>query len=204
VLIPYHPGWGGSADDEGATTMQDFVLHYLDLFDQLGLDTVRLVGLSMGGWMAATFASQQSHRLKKLVLVAPAGLRVPQHPSADVFRLRPEQVPAALVHNFEVLRPFLPQPDDVDAIVQISREQTSFARIAWERMSDPKLPRWLHRIKVPTLLLWGEGDRIIPYGQAQTWAGLIPGAQIRAFKNAGHLVLNESAEAVSAVAAFMA
>lgn len=204
VIIPYHPGWGGSADDEAIASMQDFVLHYLDLLDQLRLDRVRLVGLSMGGWMAATFAAQQAQRVEKLVLVAPAGLRVKEHPSTDVFRLRPEQVPGYLVANLEVLRPHLPDPGDIDAIVRIHREQTSFARIAWERMSDPKLPRWLHRITMPTLLVWGEDDRIIPFGQAETWARLIPGARVASFKRAGHLVLNEAPAAVAAIGDFVA
>jgi pimeloyl-ACP methyl ester carboxylesterase len=204
VIIPYHPGWGGSADDETISSMQDYVLHYLDLLDQMRLDRVRLVGLSMGGWMAATFAAQQAQRVEKLVLVAPAGLRVPQHPTIDIFRLRPEEIVAHLVANFEILRPYLPAPDDVDAIVRLHREQTSLARIAWERASDPKLARWLHRITMPTLLVWGEADRIVPFGQAQTWAELIPGARVQGFKNAGHLVLNEAQAAVTAIGDFLA
>lgn len=204
LLIPYHVGWGGSGDDDSIASMQDHVMHYLDLLDQLGLETIRLVGLSMGGWMAACFATQHAHRLKKLALVAPAGLRVPEFPITDLFKLRPEEIPGYLAANIEALRPFLPQPGDVEAAVRLFREQTSFARIAWERAYDPKLARWLHRITVPTLLVWGEADRIIPFGQAQSWTKLIPKAGLRSFKNAGHLVLNERPEAVAAIGDFLA
>ena len=70
------PGFGESPDSAAITTIDDYVLHYLELLDHLGLDKVRLVGLSIGGWIAATLATQNSHRLKKLALVGPAGLRV--------------------------------------------------------------------------------------------------------------------------------
>jgi pimeloyl-ACP methyl ester carboxylesterase len=63
--------------------------------------------------------------------------------------------------------------------------------------------RYLHRIKVPTQILWGEEDKIIPSQQAETWRRFIPNADIRVFKGAGHLVHLERPEAVDAVARFM-
>lgn len=204
VIIPYHPGWGGSDDALKMTSMQDYVMHQLELMDLLGLEQVNLVGLSMGGWMAASFASQHAHRLRKLVLVAPAGLRVPELPITDLFKVKPEAVLGYLVENIGVLAPYLPAtPDDVDFIVERYRESASFARIAWERAFDPKLATWLHRIKIPTLLVWGEQDKVVPFGQAESWAKLIPNAAIRGFPGAGHLVLNEKPEAVRAVAEFL-
>jgi pimeloyl-ACP methyl ester carboxylesterase len=204
VLIPLHPGWGGSDDGTHMTTMQDYVMHNLELLDLLGLQRVNLVGLSMGGWMAAAFASQHSDRLRRLVLVAPAGLKVPEFPTADIFRIKPEAILHELTENIQVLLPYLPkEPDDLDFIVERYRESTSFARLAWERMDDPKLARWLHRISVPTLLAWGEADRIVPFGQARSWAGLIRTATIRSFPGAGHLLLNERPDAVAAIGDFL-
>ena len=204
VMIPLHPGWGGSDDGTHMTSIQDYVMHNLELLDQLGVQRINLVGLSMGGWMAAAFASQHSHRLHKLVLCAPAGLKVPEHPSADIFRIKPESILHELSENIQVLLPYLPKTaDDLDFIVERYRESTSFARLAWERMDDPKLTRWLHRIAVPTLLAWGESDRIIPFGQAKTWASLIPHATIRSFAGAGHLLLNERPDAVAAIGDFL-
>ena len=76
VLIPFHPGFGESGDDESLDTIEDYVLHYMDLFDRLGLDGFDLAGFSLGGWIAAEFAIRQPRRLRRLVLVAPAGLVV--------------------------------------------------------------------------------------------------------------------------------
>lgn len=202
VYLPLHPGFGGSADDASMTGIQDYVMHYLDLLDQLQLQRFHLVGFSLGGWMAATFASQQSQRLHRLVLVAPAGLWVREHPMTDIFRLKPEELPAALAENLAALGP-APDPHDVDAIVESYRELTTLARVGWQRMYDPKLSRYLHRIDVPTLLVWGEQDRLVPLAQGAEWARLIPGAQLRTFAPSGHVVLHERPEAVKAVREFL-
>ena len=85
VIIPFHPGWGESADAPEMTRIDDYMLHYLELFDLLKLPQVNLVGLSMGGRFAATFAIQHRERVRKLVLVAPAGMDVPEHPMANFF-----------------------------------------------------------------------------------------------------------------------
>lgn len=203
VYLPLHPGFGGSADDAGMTSIQDYLLHYLDLLDELQLDRFHLVGLSLGGWMAASFATQQGQRLKRLVLVGPAGLWVREHPINDLFRLKPEQVPAALTENLAVLGP-PPDEHDVNAIVESYREMTTLARVGWQRMYDPKLSRYLHRIRVPTLFVWGEQDRVVPVAQAAEWMRLVRGAQLRTFAPAGHMVLNERPEAVKAVREFLA
>ena len=203
VYLPLHPGFGGSADDPGMTTVQDYLLHYLDLLDELQLDRFHLVGLSLGGWMAASFATQQGQRLKRLVLVGPAGLWVREHPITDLFRLKPEELPAALAENLAVLGP-PSDPHDVNAIVEGYREMTTLARIGWQRMYDPKLSKYLHRIRVPTLFVWGEQDRVVPVAQAAEWMRLVRGSQLRTFAPAGHMVLNERPEAVKAVREFLA
>jgi pimeloyl-ACP methyl ester carboxylesterase len=206
VHLPYHPGFGESPDSAAITSIDDYVLHYLELMDHLKLDKVLLVGLSAGGWIAATLAAQNSHRLKKLVLVGPAGLRVPEHPTTDIFRLKPDELPAYLANDLSVLAPFVPQPgtpEFLDFLVNDYHEMSSFARLAWERPYDPNLGKWLHRISVPTLLLYGEKDRITPAAQSKTWAGLIPNATVHIVKDAGHLVLDEKAEAPEAVLDFL-
>lgn len=204
VIIPYHPGWGGSDDAPKMTTIQDYVMLHLELLDILGLDKINLVGMSMGGWMASTFASQQSHRLNKLVLVAPAGLRVPEAPTVDLFKVKNEEILGWLVESIDVLVPYLPAtPDDLDFITERYRESASFAKLAWEKNYDLKLPNWLHRIKAPTLLVWGKEDKVVPLGQASVWSKLIPNAVLRTFSPAGHLVLNERPEAVNAITEFL-
>jgi pimeloyl-ACP methyl ester carboxylesterase len=206
VYLPYHPGFGESADSGAITSINDYVLHYLELMDHLALEKTHLVGLSLGGWIAATLATQNSHRLKKLALIGPAGLRVPEHPATDIFHIKPEELPAYLVEDPGVLAPYVPDPhspDFLDFLVNDYHEMSSFARLAWERPYDPNLTKWLHRISVPTLLLYGEKDRITPAQQSQAWAKLIPNTTVRIVKDAGHLVLDEKPEASAAVEDFL-
>src|SRR5262245_1786586 len=85
LIVPHHPGFGASADDASYDDFEDYVLHYLDLLDELGLDEVALVGHSLGGLLAARLAILQPHRVRRLVLVAPLGLDVPAHPTTPIW-----------------------------------------------------------------------------------------------------------------------
>ncbi len=102
--MPFHPGFGESGDLDDLREVHDLVLHYTELFDQLGLtNDVNLVGFSLGGLIAARFAIEQQHRLRRLVLVAPTGLRVPGVQVDDLFRIPPDELVGRLVHRFETL-----------------------------------------------------------------------------------------------------
>lgn len=204
VIIPFHPGFGESGDDPAMTDPHDYVMHYLDLFDALDLAKLRLVGFSLGGYLVAKFAMEHGHRVSKLVLVGPVGLCDQDHPTADLLALPPEQLLAMLASNFEVIRPHLPAKPDLDFIGGRHREMTTVARLLWEHPCDARLPRYLHRITMPTLLVWGEDDQLTPAGQSKLWRRLIPHAKISIFKGAGHLVLDEKPEAVKAIAEFLA
>jgi pimeloyl-ACP methyl ester carboxylesterase len=92
----------------------------------------------------------------------------------------------------------------VDMKVARYREMTSLARVIWERSYDPKLDRWLKRVSVPTLILWGEQDKVLPVQQARRWADrLACGAEISTFDGVGHLVFLEAPGAVKRVASFL-
>ena len=204
VLIPHHPGFGESGDMDGLREFGDFVLHYGALFDQLGLHSdVNLVGFSLGGRLAARFAISQQHRLRRLVLVSPAGLRVPEAPMDDFFRIPPEDLAGRLVKNIDVLAPWLPSnPRDLDFAVDRYRETRTVALVAWDEPFDRVIPRWIKTMTVPTMVMWSNADALIPVGQAKAWADLVPDSELRLFDDAGHLLLDESPAAVAAVAAF--
>jgi len=203
VMLPYHPGFGESDDCPEMGDIHDYVMHYVDLLDALAIEKVNLVGFSLGGFLAARFASEHSHRVIKLALVGPAGLRDRENPMTDVLAVPPDQLPGLLVENFEVLKPYLPTEPDLDFIADRYRESTTVARLIWDRPWDPKLPRQLHRVKMPTLLLWGENDKLIPSQQVNLWKRFIPNADIQLVSGAGHLVLDEKPEAVDAIATFL-
>jgi pimeloyl-ACP methyl ester carboxylesterase len=203
VIAPYHPGFGESGDDPTLSSLHDYVMHYLELFDILKLDRFNLVGLSMGGEIAARFASEHGHRIKKLVLIGPSGIIDPQHPMVDLMAVPGDQVLGFLVSNMDVLLKRLPENPGLDFMGDRYREATTFARIYWEHPGDPKFMRFLHRIKVPTMIVWGEEDKLIPVEHTEMWKKFIPAAEIKIYKGAGHLVHLEKPEAVEAVGNFL-
>ena len=129
--------------------------------------------------------------------------RVPGVEVDDLFRIPPEELTGRLVHRMETIEPFLPtDAHDVDFIVDRYRETRTTAIMLWEQPYDRVLPRWLGRVDIPTLVVWGEDDRLAPPELAPAWVALLPAATSALFPNAGHLVLDESADAREAVARF--
>jgi pimeloyl-ACP methyl ester carboxylesterase len=203
VVVPYHPGFGESGDDPTFTDIHDYVLHYLELFDILKIESMHLMGISMGGYLAARFAIEQTHRVRKLVLVAPYGLDVREHPAVDIIATPSEQIVPLLVSNFDVLKKKLPEKPDMDFIGARYREATTFARLFWEHPFDAKFPRHLHRLKMPVLIAWGEQDKMIPVGQIHAWKAGIPQAEVLVVPGAGHIAYLDKPDSLNAIARFL-
>ena len=205
VIIPYHPGFGASADDPQVTEIHDYVLHYVELFDTLALTKLRLVGQSMGGFISTKLAVEHGHRVEKLVLVCPIGLPVPAEcPTVDFLATPPQELPALLAHDPQTVIKHLPPGEPSAAfIAERTKEAVAAGRVLARGTSDAKLPRYLHRLTMPTLLVWGNRDRLTPTLQHRTWANALPKATVRLFDNAGHLVLDEAPAAVTAIADFL-
>jgi pimeloyl-ACP methyl ester carboxylesterase len=202
LIVPYHPGYGASADDPTIDSIHDYVLHYLDLFDALAVDELVLAGLSMGGYLAAKFAIEHNRRVRRLVLGAPMGLRVREHPTVDVFSLPDEELLSYLTADMSIFEGKVPMPPTPEFLAEGYRESTSTARVFWARNYDLKLTKWLHRLTMPTLLLWGDQDRLVPVEQAPVWAEHIPSAEVRILPGVGHLMFDESRESLDIVADF--
>ena len=205
VIAPFHPGMGESGDAGPLRCMNDYLLHYRDLFDQMGLDRFHLIGVSLGAWMAAEFAIAHGQLLDRLVLVAPAGLEVPEFPSPDLSTVTPAELPAWLAHDPAVLEPYLPRTDaqQQQFSARVLRDLSAMARVAPEGIYNPSLGQWLHRITMPTLLVWGDQDRMAPVGRVPFWMGALPNARACVVKNAGHAVLDESPAAREAIRSFL-
>jgi pimeloyl-ACP methyl ester carboxylesterase len=184
VLVPEHPGWGGSDEPEWLENIHDVAYFYLDFIEKLGLKDLTLVGSSMGGWIAMELAIRDTSRLKSLVLVSPAGVTAPGVQPADIFLMPPEDMVRSLFFDPKLAEERLAQPVDVDAALK-NRHTT--ARLAWEpRLHDPHLAKWLHRIDVPVKIVWGREDRILPVGLLEGLRG-IRQAEIHIVENCGHL-----------------
>lgn len=203
VIAPHHPGFGESDDEPGYTRLDDYVMHYLELLDALGLERVDLVGLSLGGQIAAMLASQHGHRVGRLALITPLGMTDPHNPATDLLAVPGDQIAPMLVSDPDVLGRSLPDDPGPDLLAGRYRESATLARLFWEQPHDPRFMRYLHRIKAPTMILWGDEDKIVPVQQSELWRKLVPAAEIRVYQGAGHYLHLERPEAVEAIARFL-
>lgn len=209
VYLPFHPGFGESAEAPHISGMQDLVVHNLRLIKALGLERPHLVGHSMGGWMAAEIAAVAGERFGKLVLNAPAGLNHPDHPGADLSQIPPDQFPAYLAHNVEVAARYFPGgsecPSAEGFLAAREKEGPALGNILNAHgMGHPNLGRWLSRIPNETLIVWGNRDRMLPASQAPLWQAAIPNARTLIIEDVGHFAMQEDPRTVTAIGDFLA
>jgi pimeloyl-ACP methyl ester carboxylesterase len=209
VYAPAHPGFARSEGFEQIDTIEDLVFHYADLFDTLGLDRISLGGISLGGWIAVEFAVRWPERVSHLWLANAPGLWLDEHPYFDLFRYG-QNVRMMREHLFhdpnsyqaEMILKDIEKTSD-ETLLAAYQSMTVLARLVWERPYDPKLPQRLHRVTCPTLLLWGESDRLIPPVYGEAYRQLIPDAKLHILRECGHLPMFEKeAEFVDVVAKF--
>lgn len=199
VQFPSHPGHGGSSAAEWIDHISDLAFHYLDLLDQLGLERVHLVGASFGGWIAAEIATMASHRLASLVLIDPVGIKIDGWIYPFLFGMDLPQLVATVFHDPAAGLALAPRDMTLDTLLELYRERTALARVAWNPyLYNPLLRRRLARITAPTLLCWGAHDRLAPLKCADTWREEIPKAELRVFDQSGHLPHIEEPDAVAA------
>jgi pimeloyl-ACP methyl ester carboxylesterase len=209
IYLPFHPGFGESGTAPHIVGMQDMIVHNLRLLPALGLDKPHLVGHSMGGWMAAEMAAVAGERFNRLVLIAPAGLNPPDHPGTELSTISPQDLPGYLAHRVDVALRYFPGGSDAPApevfVAAREKEGAALANILKVHgFGHPNLGRWLSRIPNETLIVWGDRDRLLPVGQAQVWAGLIPRARVHIVRDVGHFAMQEDPRAVTAIGDFLA
>jgi len=210
VTLPVHPGFGESQDDESAAGMEDLVFHYVDLIDALGLGRVHLIGASFGGWIAAELAVRYPDRIRTLALIDAVGLDVPGAPVAELFLSDPKSLATLLFHD--PAHPFArllaeadpADPSQVSETLRHFKVLSTLARVGWNPyLHNPKLSRLLSRITAPTLILWGEEDRLVPLPHAEAYRKAISGARIERIPACGHLPpVERPLETVSRLLAF--
>jgi pimeloyl-ACP methyl ester carboxylesterase len=202
VIAPTHPGHAGAPPAEWIEHISDLAFHYLDLMDSLDLPRVHLVGASLGGWIAAEMATFASHRLASLVLIDPVGIKVEGWIYPFLFGMDLMDVVGMIFRNPVAAMALAPADMSIDTIVEMYRQSTAVARVAWNpHLYDPLLRRRLARITAPTLLAWGAHDRLAPLQCAETWRKEIPSATLRVFDDSGHVPHIEEPDAVAAAVA---
>ena len=189
VIAPSHPGFGISQLPKGVTTVDDVSYFYLDLLDQLDLRDVLVVGVGLGGWIAAEIAVKNSDRLSRLVMANAVGVKIGDRETRDIV-----DIWALMPDEFDALAWFDPKAGARDyknlpeaESLAAARNREAYARLAWSPyMHNPKLKNRLHRIKLPTLFLWGAADRVLSDKYGRGYCALIEGAKFEPIERAGH------------------
>jgi len=189
LIAPTHPGFGGSELPKGMSTVDDLAYFYLDLLEALDLREVVVVGISFGAWIAAEIAVKTTERLSHLVLANPVGIKVSDRETrdiVDIWALTDQEFAELAYFDPKIGSPDYKTMSDADTQIA-ARNREATARFGWSPyLHNPKLKGRLHRIRIPTLFLWGAADRILsePYGRA--YCAAIAGAQFETIERAGH------------------
>ncbi len=203
--VPDHPSYGRSDEPEWLDDMSDLAMFYLDFLEERGLENVHLVGNSLGGWLAMEIAVRNATRLRSLTLVGAAGIRIKGKPIADIFMMDPDDLARELfVDQSFAERIIGAELSEEETDIRL-RNRVSTARLGWQpRLFNPSLRKWLHRITVPALVVWGEADRIVDVAYAEEFGRLLPDSEVTVIDGAGHLPHVEKPEPfVSALAGFI-
>lgn len=206
IIAPSSPGFGNTRRPTDFDTIYDLVHLYLAVLDELPYNKVALCGLSFGGWLAAELAVASCHKLSKLILVDPVGIKL-GGPTArdilDVFNVNPAEVRRCSWHD-PAKAPDYDAMSDEELVIH-ARNWEALCLYAWNPfMYNPQLRNWLGRIRVPSLVLWGASDRVVTPDYGRAYAGLIPGARFELIGESGHHPEVEQPERFAArVAAFL-
>ncbi|MFL6796968.1 MAG: alpha/beta fold hydrolase [Xanthobacteraceae bacterium] len=198
VIAPDHPGFGWSENADLVEDIQDLALFYLDVLDALKLDQVHVVGHCIGGWAALELAVRSAGRFKSMVLLNSAGLRLKGVPRADMFLCSEDDLLKLLfakAGGSDWLHTWRATADLEDVY---DRNRAAGAKFSWSpRLCNPKLDRWLHRIKVPTHIVWAQEDGVIPPAYAEALNTLIPSSTLSAVPDCAHLAHIEQPQRVA-------
>jgi pimeloyl-ACP methyl ester carboxylesterase len=193
VIVPTHPGFGGTPRPESLDSIAGLARVYAALLDQLHLQDVTVVGNSVGGWIAAEMALLGSPRVGSLVLVDAAGIEVEGHPIVDFFSLTLDQVAQLSYHDPERFRIDPTTMSEAQRAVSAGN-RSSLATYGGQAMTDRSLRRRLENITVPTLVVWGDSDQIVDLDYGRAYAAAIPGATFLLLPNTGHVPQLETPE----------
>jgi pimeloyl-ACP methyl ester carboxylesterase len=189
LIAPSHPGFGTSQLAPTMTTVEDLSYFYLDLMDALELTDAIVVGVGFGAWVAAATAVKSTARMSRLVLANPIGIKVGDRETRDIVDifalLEPDLNKLAYADPSVGARDYKSMPEA--EVIATARNREALARFAWQPyMHDPKLKSRLHRIRIPTLFLWGQQDGILSESYGRAFCAAIPGARFEPIDRAGH------------------
>ena len=190
VYAPSHPGYDHSGRPDWISSMSDMAHFYRQFMAEVGIAPVHLLGFSMGGWLAAELTAMCPPYVQSLILVDAAGLKPQVGEIAELLMVSPETTKhlrfydPAQVPDYEALvnRPLTPDEQDRQ---WRNREMTS--RLCWKPyFHNPKLPAYLRGVKVPTLIIWGKQDAIMPVNCGELYQQVLANATLHVIDRCGH------------------
>jgi pimeloyl-ACP methyl ester carboxylesterase len=190
-LMPQHPGFGRTDRIDWIGSVRDLGCFYAWYLREQGLAPIDAIGFSLGGWIAAEMAASDPALFSRMVLVGALGIRPPEGEILDMYMLTAEAylrqsvLDAAETNEFAKLYGAELTPEQFEAFDDARAES---ARIAWKPyMHNPSLPHLLGAAQnLPTLLLWGDQDRVVPSSAGEAYRGAIPDAKLVTFPKCGH------------------
>jgi pimeloyl-ACP methyl ester carboxylesterase len=180
TIVPTHPGFDGQPRPDRFARVEDLVLGYLALLDGLKLEDVVVVGNSVGGWLAAELALRASPRIVGAVLLNAVGIA---GSIADPAKFSPPELRARAFHDPSKFA----APLSAEATALLAENQRVLRIYAGEPfMHDPTLRARLASMSVPTVVVWGESDRICDVDYGRSYSASIPGSRFELMPMAGH------------------
>ena len=206
VYAPEHPGTTPGEPDaiQHVDSLWDLTLCYDELFEQLKLRDVVLAGHSFGAMVACEVAALQPARVKRLVLIDPIGLWRDDAPVINWMLLAPQDIPAHVFQKPDsaAAKALFAVPEEAEAAAQARTRLTwamgATGKFIWP-IPDKGLKKRIHRVTAPTLLVWGEDDRLVPRAYAKEFAGRLADTRLEVVAGAGHAPHLEQPEATARV-----
>ncbi|HJQ55731.1 MAG TPA: alpha/beta fold hydrolase [Vineibacter sp.] len=207
VIVPSLPGFPGGAGHQVLDSHLDWLLATHALLRGADLIGADLVGSSVGGALAADMAAVFPGLVQRLALIAPFGLFDEKDPATDPWAQRTDNVPGLMCAQPDAWKQLVAMPEGANSIewpIEMTRAAEAAARFLWP-LGNTRLDKRLRLIEAPTLILWGEQDRIMPRSYAETLAKGIKGkTTVRLIADAGHLAhLDQPQAAADAIESFL-
>jgi pimeloyl-ACP methyl ester carboxylesterase len=189
VLLPTHPGFGGTVRPASLANTKDLAAAYVGLLEELDVSDVTIIGNSFGGWIAAEIALLNSPRVSGAVIVDGIGIEVEGHPMTSVTGLAPAELAKLSFHDPAKA----PQPPAAGGTGP-SPDVQALAAYAGPTMSDPTLAERLAGLDLPVHVIWGESDGIVDPAYGRAYAAALPGSTFTLLPHSGHLPQVETPE----------
>lgn len=210
LLLPVHPGFGALPRADWISGVRDLAGFYSRMLNEMALGPVDVIGFSLGGWIAAEMAAADAGQFRTMTLVAPGGVRPPEGEILDLFIVTARAYLDASVHDPSATSEFASLyggEETTDQFEAWEDARAESARLAWKPyMHNPSLPHLLEGVQgLPTLIVWGRQDRIIPLSAGQAYNRAISGSELLVLDDCGHRPeIEKSSEFISRVRSFLA